>query len=117
MAKKKQPKKKPKKRAKKQPKKQPKKRRVEEVPAGLKPPDIDPEIPVEQQVPLNELPTHFANSYEIVVAAARRARQINLGLRPLVNTKMNRPVDVALAELAAGKIEYSSGDEETDSKG
>lgn len=115
MAKKKQAKKQPKKKPKKRAKKQPKKRPVEEVPALPKPPEIDPEIPVEQQVPLNELPTHFANSYEIVVAAARRARQINLGLRPLVKTKMKRPVDVALAELAAGKVEYSSGEEETDS--
>lgn len=46
------------------------------------------------------------------MAAARRARQLNLGLRPLVKTKMYRPVDVALAELAAGKIEYTAGDEE-----
>jgi DNA-directed RNA polymerase omega subunit len=65
-------------------------------------------------VPLNELPTRFPNSYEAVVAAARRARQLNLGLRPLVKTGMSRPVDVALAELAAGKVEYTAGDENTD---
>ena len=75
--------------------------------------EIDPEAPVEEQVPLNELPTLFPNSYEIVVAAARRARQLNLGLRPLVRTKMSRPVDVALAELAARKVEYSTGEEES----
>jgi DNA-directed RNA polymerase omega subunit len=75
--------------------------------------EIDPEIVVEDQVPLNELPTRFPNAYEVVVAAARRARQLNLGLRPLVKTKMNRPVDVALAELAAHKVQYTMGDEET----
>jgi hypothetical protein len=32
----------------------------------------------------------------------------------LVKTGMNRPVDVALAELAAGKVEYIAGDEEPD---
>ena len=93
-------------------KKQKKKRPAAEAPARPKLSKIDPGLPVEQQVPLNELPTRFANAYEAVVAAARRARQLNLGLRPLVETKMYRPVDVALAELAAGKIEYSAGDDE-----
>jgi DNA-directed RNA polymerase omega subunit len=95
-------------------KKRKKKEPVEEHPAPPEIPEIDPEVPVEQQVPLNELPTRFSNSYEAVVAAARRARQLNLGLRPLVKTKMHRPVDVALAELAAGKVEYKAGDEEAD---
>ena len=75
-------------------------------------PRIDPDSMIEEQVPLNELPTLFPNSYEVVVAAARRARQLNLGLRPLVETKMKRPVDIALAELAAGKVEYGLGEEE-----
>jgi DNA-directed RNA polymerase omega subunit len=75
-------------------------------------PRIDPDSRIEDQVPLNELPTLFPNSYEVVVAAARRARQLNLGLRPLVETKMKRPVDIALAELAAGKVEYGLGEEE-----
>jgi len=72
---------------------------------------LNPDIEVEEQIPLNELPTIFPNSYEAVVAAARRARQLNLGLRPLVKTKMLRPVDVALAELAAKKVEYAVDDE------
>jgi DNA-directed RNA polymerase omega subunit len=93
-------------------KKKQKKRPAKQAPAEPKPAKIDPDIPVEQQVPLNELPTRFSNAYEAVVAAARRARQLNLGLRPLVNTNMYRPVDVALAELAAGKVEYTAGDEE-----
>jgi DNA-directed RNA polymerase omega subunit len=93
-------------------KKRKKKRQKEEAPAGPEHVDIDPETLVEKQVPLNELPTRFPNAYEAVVAAARRARQLNLGLRPLVKTNMYRPVDVALAELAAGKVEYTSGDEE-----
>lgn len=78
---------------------------------------IDPDRVVEAQVALNELPTLFPNAYEVVVAAARRARQLNLGLRPLVKTKMYRPVDVALAELAAGKVEYETGEEEAKREG
>ena len=74
--------------------------------------EIDPEVAVEEQVPLNELPTFFPNAYEVVVAAARRARQLNLGMRPLVKTSMYRPVDVALAELVAGKVEYETEDDE-----
>jgi DNA-directed RNA polymerase omega subunit len=74
--------------------------------------EIDPETAVEEQVPLNELPTLLPNSYEVVVAAARRARQLNLGLRPLVKTNMARPVDVALAELVAGQVEYVMEDDE-----
>ena len=93
-------------------KKKSKKRRVAEKKEERKAVEVDPEIAVEEQVPLNELPTLFPNSYEAVVAAARRARQLNLGLRPLIKTNMYRPVDVALAELAAGKVEYSMGQEE-----
>ncbi len=76
---------------------------------------IDPERPVEQQIPLNALPTLFPNSYEVVVAAARRARQLNLGLNPLIKTEMTRPVDVALAELAAGKVTYEVSYESSES--
>ena len=94
-------------------KKKSKKQRVAEEKEQRKAIEVDPEIAVEEQVPLNELPTLFPNSYEAVVAAARRARQLNLGLRPLVKTGMYRPVDVALAELAAGKVEYTMGEEET----
>ena len=32
-------------------------------------PRIDPDSRIEDQVPLNELPTLFPNSYEVVVAA------------------------------------------------
>jgi DNA-directed RNA polymerase omega subunit len=73
--------------------------------------NISPDREVEDQIPLHELPTIFPNSYEAVVAAARRARQLNLGLRPLVKTKMQRPVDIALAELAAKKVEWAIDEE------
>ena len=74
--------------------------------------DINPEVDVEDQIALNQLPMIFPNSYEAVVAAARRARQLNLGLRPLIKTRMQRPVDIALAELAAKKVEYAMEDDE-----
>ncbi len=86
--------------------------REEEPEAADFRPRVDPDSKIEDQIPLNELPTLFSNSYEVVVAAARRARQLNLGLKPLVRTDMKRPVDIALAELAAGKVEYGLGEEE-----
>jgi len=91
-------------------KKKPKKQAAQKKEDRLRQVDLDPDVDIEEQVPLNELPTHFPNSYEVVVAAARRARQLNLGLRPLVKTEMYRPVDVALAELVAGKVEYKAGE-------
>jgi len=91
-------------------KKKAKKQVARKIGPRLREVELDPGVDVEEQVPLNELPTHFSNSYEVVVAAARRARQLNLGLRPLVKTEMYRPVDVALAELVAGKVEYKAGD-------
>jgi DNA-directed RNA polymerase omega subunit len=91
-----------------------KKRPVKEIPRpAQRVINFNPDVEVEDQVPLNELPSVFPNSYEAVVAAARRARQLNLGLRPLVKTKMQRPVDVALAELAAKKVEYAIDEDET----
>jgi DNA-directed RNA polymerase omega subunit len=89
-----------------------KRTKAEEPEAADFTPRIDPDSRIEDQVPLNELPTLFPNSYEVVVAAARRARQLNLGLKPLVETKMKRPVDIALAELAAGRVEYGLGGDE-----
>jgi DNA-directed RNA polymerase omega subunit len=93
-------------------KKKTKKKPVEEEKPQIPTADLDPEMAVEDQVPLNELPTFFPNAYEVVVAAARRARQLNLGLKPLVKTGMYRPVDVALAELVAGKVEYEAEEDE-----
>ena len=93
-------------------KKAKKKQPAEEAKPQEKAVDIDPDMAVEDQIPLNELPTFFPNAYEIVVAAARRARQLNLGLKPLVKTGMYRPVDVALAELVAGKVEYATEKDE-----
>ncbi|MFH1314152.1 MAG: DNA-directed RNA polymerase subunit omega [Candidatus Eisenbacteria bacterium] len=93
-------------------KKTTKNRPAREIESQIPTVDINPDMAVEDQVPLNELPTFFPNAYEVVVAAARRARQLNLGLKPLVKTGMYRPVDIALAELVAGKVEYEAEKDE-----
>ena len=46
------------------------------------------------------------NKYTLVVLAAKRAREIMNGSPILVETKSNKPVTIALEELAANKITY-----------
>lgn len=45
------------------------------------------------------------NTYEMVVLAAKRARQLREGAMSLVEAPSNNPLTVALAEIEAGKID------------
>lgn len=47
------------------------------------------------------------SKYTMVMVVAKRARQIVDGSEPLVETKSNKPVTIALEELLQDKIEYS----------
>ena len=49
--------------------------------------------------------------YSIVMATSRRARQIVAGDEPLVTTKGNKPLSVAVEELNQGKIKILSDEE------
>lgn len=44
------------------------------------------------------------NRFQLVLAAAKRARQISLGAEPLVPLENDKPTVLALREIAAGKI-------------
>ena len=45
--------------------------------------------------------------YTLVIAAAKRARQLNDGSKPLIETtRTNKPVTIAMNEIIAGKVEY-----------
>ena len=46
------------------------------------------------------------SKYALVVLAAKRARQIKEGARPLVPTESANPLTVALEEIAGGKVKY-----------
>jgi len=46
------------------------------------------------------------SKYTLVVLSAKRAREIMSGTAPLVESKSNKPVTVALEEVAQGKIVY-----------
>ena len=65
-----------------------------------------------ESAPLRQIPTLFENLYEIVVAAATRARQINAGSPSPIQTEDTRPLNVALRELAAGRTQYELSDGE-----
>ncbi|MBC7088258.1 MAG: DNA-directed RNA polymerase subunit omega [Tissierellales bacterium] len=46
------------------------------------------------------------NKYVLASIAAKRARQIIDGSKPRVNSHSNKPVCIALEEIAAGKVKY-----------
>lgn len=45
--------------------------------------------------------------FDLVLMAARRARQLSLGRAPLVDPENDKPTVIALREIAAGKIDRS----------
>lgn len=53
---------------------------------------------------VSELLTKADNRYELVIATARRARQIALGDKPKTNVKEESPVTLAANEIAEGKV-------------
>jgi DNA-directed RNA polymerase subunit omega len=58
------------------------------------------------QPPLNELLEKVDCRYTLVVEVAKRARQLVDHARPLVDTGSNKPVTIAVEEVAAGKVDY-----------
>jgi DNA-directed RNA polymerase subunit omega len=51
----------------------------------------------------------FDSNYRYILVAARRARQLQSGARPKVETKSRKPCRIAMDELTAGKLEWSVG--------
>lgn len=49
--------------------------------------------------------------YSIVLATAKRARQIINGAEPLVTPPCNKPLSIAVAEVNNGKVKILTGDE------
>jgi len=47
---------------------------------------------------------HVDNRYDLVLLAARRARQISLGSDPMVEEKGDKPTVIALREIAEGLV-------------
>ena len=53
---------------------------------------------------VNELLEKADNRYELVIATARRARQIAEGAEPKTDVKEESPVTLAANEIAEGKV-------------
>lgn len=53
---------------------------------------------------VKELLTKVDNRFELVVATAKRARQIASGEDVLINTDEEAPVTIAANEIAEGKV-------------
>lgn len=56
--------------------------------------------------PLDLLLTKADSKYVLVVAAAKRARQLMQGAEPRIQSESRHPVTIALEELAKGEISY-----------
>jgi len=54
---------------------------------------------------------HVENRFDLVLLAARRARQISRGADPLVPAENDKPTVIALREIAENLINESSMDE------
>ena len=46
------------------------------------------------------------SKYTLVILSAKRARELLSGAQPLVDCKSNKPVTIALEEIAPDKITY-----------
>lgn len=55
---------------------------------------------------IDELLEKVDSKYTLVVAAAKRARELVDGKPPQIQCESNKPVTIALMELAAGKLLY-----------
>ncbi len=70
---------------------------------------------VNSEVEAGEDPV-VSSRYSIVMATAKRARQIIAGDEPLVNGKGKKPLSVAVEELNQGKLKILGENEETETE-
>ncbi|HWI55230.1 MAG TPA: DNA-directed RNA polymerase subunit omega [Desulfobacteria bacterium] len=59
-----------------------------------------------KQPSLDALMSHVDSKYTLVVAAAKRARELTEGSHKLVESESYKPVTIALQEIAENKINY-----------
>lgn len=58
-------------------------------------------------LPIEDLVDKVDSKYRLVIIAAKRSRQLNQGVRPLLQPKGYKTTYIALEEMAAGKVEYT----------
>lgn len=52
----------------------------------------------------------FDSNYRYILVAARRARQLQSGARPLIETPSRKPCRIAQEEIQAGKVKFLVGE-------
>lgn len=57
--------------------------------------------------PVEELVDRIGNRYALVVAVAKRARQLKEGAKPFIETESKNPTTIALHEIAAGHVQLA----------
>lgn len=55
---------------------------------------------------ISTLSTCVDSRYTLVTMAAKRARMLGQGVESLVTCESSKPVSIAVAEIAAGKVGY-----------
>ncbi len=48
----------------------------------------------------------FDSNYRFILVAARRARQLQTGAKPMIDTRSRKPCRIAQDELMAGKVKW-----------
>ncbi len=48
----------------------------------------------------------FDSNYRYILVAARRARQLQSGAKPVIETQSRKPCRIAMNELQAGKVKW-----------
>ena len=61
-----------------------------------------------EQPTIDKMMEKVDSKYSLVVAAAKRARELTDGAEPLSKVNSNKPVSIALYEISEGKIVYES---------
>ncbi len=62
--------------------------------------------------PLEGLLKHIKNRFQVVIVAAKRARQLNKGDRPLIEVDFKKGISIALQEINRGMVTFRRRREE-----
>jgi len=54
----------------------------------------------------DQIDEQIDSKYALVILAAKRAKQLKEGSRPLIKTESTNPLTIALEEIAGGEIKY-----------
>lgn len=61
-----------------------------------------------EQPTIDKMMEKVDSKYSLVVAAAKRARELTDGAEPLAKVNSNKPVSIALCEIGEDKIIYEN---------